>query len=148
MRKNHLILFCVLLFTSCASTNSSNSSNSSSEGLGALPKAVGAANETAAIQLLRTIATAEAQLKSTQGSYGDFDTLVQAGLLDRRFAGGNPTVDGYRFTIHATDADFSVNADASNQQTNASSRHFYLDSTDNVVHFNVTGPASKSDPTL
>ena len=145
MKLKHLLLFCALLLTACAS---SSSSNSSSGGLGALPKAVGAANETSAIQMLRTITTAEAQLKATQGSYGDFDALVQAGLLDRRFAGGTPTIDGYKFTIHATDSDFSANADPSNQQTNATSRHFYVDSADNAVHFNLNGQASKNDPTL
>jgi hypothetical protein len=145
MRKKHLVLFCALLLASCASNSPSNNS---SEGLGALPKAVGAANETSAIQLLRTIATAEAQLKSTQGSYGDFDTLVQGGLLDRRFAGASPTLDGYKFTIHASDSEFAANADpeASTLQANSAARHFYIDSSGDGLHANPSVPASRNDP--
>src|SRR6266481_7592257 len=77
------------------------SSSNSSQGLGALPKAMGAADEASAIQTVRTIATAENQLKATRGSYGDFDALTQAGFLDSRFASRTPDVQGYRFTISA-----------------------------------------------
>ena len=68
------------------------SSSKPSEGLGVYPKAVGAADEASAIQALRTIATAEAQLKAATGAYGNFEELVQAGFLDNRFAGATPTV--------------------------------------------------------
>ena len=58
----------VVLLASC-------SSGGSSEGLKVYPKAMGAADEGSAIQTLRTIATAEAQMKATRGSYGDFDSV-------------------------------------------------------------------------
>lgn len=138
-----LLLVCTLLLASCGSGNSS-------EGLGVYPKAVGAADESFAIQSLRTIATAEAQQKNSSGSYGDFNTLVQAGLLDSRFAGGSPNLKGYRFTISASDSEFAVNADPQTTETQPTtgSRHFYLDSSDNAVHVNLKQPASKNDPAL
>ena len=75
----------VVWLASCSSGNSSG-------GLGVYPKAIGAADEGSAIQTLRTIATAEAQMKATRGSYGDFESLTQAGYLDQRFAGPNPNL--------------------------------------------------------
>ncbi len=124
------------------------SSGDSSQGLGALPKAMGAAEEASTIQALRTIATAEGQLKATRGAYGDFDALTSAGFLDSRFSGRTPNVQGYRFTISATDADFAVNADpeATDKHPTTGARHFYLDGSDNVVHSNPTQTASKTDP--
>jgi hypothetical protein len=135
------ILVIGALFTSCSSGNSSG-------GLGALPKAMGAADEASAIQTLRTIATAEGQLQATRGSYGDFETLTQSGYLDSRFAGPAPNLRGYRFTISATDAEFTVRADPQTTETQPTTgvRHFYLDGTDNAVHANPNQAASKSDP--
>ena len=130
-----------LAFSSC-------SSGSSSGGLGVYPKAVGATDEASAIQALRTIATAQQQLKATRGAYGDFDALTQAGLLDARFAGSAPNLKGYRFTMNVTDSDFSVNADPQTTETQPTtgSRHFYLDSTDNSIHVNAKQAASRNDP--
>jgi hypothetical protein len=137
-------LFIVALaFASC-------SSGDSSQGLGVYPKAVGAADEASAIQSLRTIATAQQQLKATRGAYGGFDALTQAGLLDRRFAASAPNLKGYRFTMNVTDSDFSVNADPHTTETQPTTgvRHFYLDSTDNSIRVNVGQAASKNDPVL
>ena len=136
------LLICACFLTSC--------SGNSSEGLGVYPKAVGAADEGSTIQALRTIASAEAQLKVTRGSYGDFDALTQAGYLDQRFAGRTPNLKGYRFTITASESDFSVNADPQTTETQPTtgSRHFYLDSSDNAVHANPKQVASKSDPVV
>lgn len=135
------LLVCAVFLTSCSSK---------SEGLGVLPKALGAADESFAIQSLRTIASAETQMKVTRGSYGDFDALTQAGYLDQRFAGQTPNLKGYRFTITASESDFSVNADPQTTETQATtgSRHFYLDSSENSVHANPKQPASKNDPVV
>ena len=132
-----------LVLASCSSGNSS-------KGLGVYPKAVGAADETSAIQSLRTIATAQQELKATRGAYGNFDALTQAGLLDARFAGSAPNLRGYCLTMNATDSDFSVNADPQTTETQPTTgvRHFYLDSTDNSIHVNVRQAASKNDPAL
>ena len=146
MKNNHsalhplLVLCAALLLTSCSS---------SPQGLGALPKAVGAADEGFAIQALRTIATAQTQCKVTRGSYGDFNTLTQAGFLDQRFAAGSPTLKGYRLTMKADENEFSVNADPETQpQGPTGSRHFYLESSDNAIHVNATQAAASSDPIL
>jgi hypothetical protein len=137
------LLIGLALLVSCSSGNES-------EGLRVYPKAMGAADEASAIQALRTIATAEGQLKVTRGSYGDFEALTQAGYLDQRFAGSAPNLRGYRFTISANDAEFSVKADPQTTETQPTtgSRHFYLDGTDNAVHANPTQAASKSDPVV
>ena len=136
-----LFLTGLVLLASCSAGNSSG-------GLGAYPKAMGAADEGSAIQTLRTIATAEAQMKATRGSYGDFEALTQAGYLDQRFAGPTPNLRGYRFTLSATDAEFTVRADPQTTETQPTTgvRHFYLDGTDNAVHANPTQAASKADP--
>src|SRR5205823_12468972 len=101
----HVFIIGALFFCSCSSTGDS------SKGLGVYPKALGAADETSAIQTLRTIATAQTQLKATTGAYGDFAALTRAGLLDQRLAGVAPNVKGYRFAMSVTDSDYSVNAD-------------------------------------
>ena len=132
-----------LVLASCSSGNSS-------EGLRVYPKAMGSADEASAIQALRTIATAQQELKATRGVYGSFDALTQAGLLDARFAGSTPNLKGYRFNLHVTDADFSVNADPQITETQPITgvRHFYLTSADNSIHVNPTQAASKNDPVL
>jgi hypothetical protein len=137
------LLAAVGLLFSCSSGNSS-------EGLGVYPKAMGAADEGSAIQTLRTIATAEGQLKATGGSYGDFEALTQGGYLDQRFASRTPNIRGYRFTISATEAEFTVHADpeTTEKQPTTGVRHFYLDGSDNAVHANPTQAASKSDPVV
>jgi hypothetical protein len=137
------LCFVGLLFASCSSSDSS-------KGLGVYPKAVGAADEASAIQALRTIATAQQELKATRGAYGSFDALTQAGLLDLRFAGSAPNLKGYRFTMNATESDFSVNADPQPTETQPASgvRHFYLDSSENSIHVNATQAASRNDAVL
>ena len=136
----------LLLLVWCLLAGCSNSS----EGARALPKAVGTADEGSAIQALRTIATAQTQARVTRGACADFDSLVQAGLLDQRFAGTNPNLRGYRFAMTASDNDFMVNADPQPTQTAPAtgSRHFYLDSTENAIHVNLSQPATKQDPLL
>lgn len=126
------------------------SSGSSTEGLKVYPKAMGAADEGSAVQTLRTIATAEAQMKATRGSYGNFEELTQAGYLDSRFAGPTPNQRGYRFTIAANEAEFTVLADPQTTETQPTTgaRHFYLDGADNAVHANPTQTASKNDPVV
>jgi hypothetical protein len=133
----------LLLLTSC-------SGGSSSEGVNALPKSIAAADETYAIQTLRTISSAQTQAKVTRGSYADFAALTQAGLLDERFATSAPVLKGYQFTMKVSESEFSVNADpqAAGTQPNTRSRHLYLDSSDNAIHVNQAGAANKSDPSL
>jgi hypothetical protein len=125
-------------------------SSQGSEGARALPKAVNAADETSAVQALRTIASAQTQAKAMRNSYADFDTLVQLGFLDQRFSGTNPNVRGYRFSVVAKPDEFVVNADPEASQTapTTGSRHFYLDSNDALIHVNPTQSATRQDPAL
>ena len=136
----------LLLLVWCSLAGCSNSS----EGARAYPKAVSAADEGSAIQALRAIATAQTQAKTMRGAYADFDSLVQAGFLDQRFAGSNPSLRGYRFAMTASENEFIVNADPQTIQpgTSPGSRHFYLDGTDNAIHVNSSQPATKQDPLL
>ncbi len=126
------------------------SSSKQSEGLGVYPKAVGLADETSAIQSLRTIATAEGQLKAATGTYGNFEELVQAGFLDNRFAGAMPNVRGYQFTIMPNDSGFTINADpqTSANQPTTGSRHFCFSSADNTIHASPDRAASSSNPAI
>ena len=131
------LMLAVLMFA-CSAENSSNRP-------GTLQKAVEAADETAAVQTLRTITSAQAQAKAIRGSYADFNGLVEGGFLDQRFANSSPTLRGYRFTISSNADEFSVNADPDGRLTG---RHLYTDSTDNVIHVNSTASANRNDPAL
>ena len=112
---------------------------------GTLQKTVDAADETATIQTLRTIFSAQTQAKATRGSYADFPGLVDGGFLDARFSNSTPTLKGYRFSMSASAGEFSINADPIDP---ASGRHFYIDANDEAIHVNPTAGASRSDPTL
>lgn len=129
----------LFLLTSCG--------RDSSEAVNALPKSVAAADETYAIQTLRTIASAQAQAKVTRGAYSDFAGLTQAGFLDERFATISPVLRGYQFTMKASDAEFSVNADPQTSP-GGRSRHLFLDSNDNTIHVNPNAAANRNDPAL
>jgi type II secretory pathway pseudopilin PulG len=136
--KLSLALLSLLIGASC----------SSSEGLNSYTKAVGAADEGAAIQTLRTIASAQAQYRAANGEYGSFDALTKGGMLDVRFAADAPTLRGYRFTMNAKSETFTINADpqATESQPAIGSRHFFLDSSDGVIRANSKQPAGAGDP--
>lgn len=141
--KKWFVLIVLIFLGSCTGGDSS-------PGAGAYPKAVNAVDETSAIQTLRTIATAQTQAKATRGSFADFNTLVQAGFLDQRFASETPVLRGYRFKMTVGESDFSVSADPEivAGQGTTGGRHFYLDSTDGTIHVNQSRAASKNDSAL
>jgi prepilin-type N-terminal cleavage/methylation domain-containing protein len=124
-------------------------------GVPAWRSAVIAGNETAAVSTLRTIATEERTFFNAKGrtSFGTFDQLIENGALDKRFAGDEPVVEGYKFTLKVTPKSgsqppfFSVNADP--QQTDGmgatGKRHFYVDSNVNTIKVNSNGPATAED---
>ena len=110
--------------------------------------AVREGNKHAAVQNLKTIGMVEIQYYNThKRSFGTFDQLVKEQMLDARFAGNAPVVDGYVFTLVVTPraenvvSSFSVRADPQ-----AGNDHFYLDSTDGMVHVNSNKPAGPEDP--
>jgi ApbE superfamily uncharacterized protein (UPF0280 family) len=110
-----------------------------------------AANETAAIAALRSIASAQSlYFVSHSSEYGSFDQLTQGGNLDSRFKGEQPVVGGYVFSMSVSSGSYSVNADPKEGVAAGSTggRHFFMESSDNAIHFNLTKSASASDPTL
>ena len=90
---------------------------------------------------LNAIRTAQISYMSQTGSYGTFSQLMNRGLLDSRFSGERPVVQGYAFTI-SVDAGggYAVNADPKEGE----GRHFFMDQ-DNTIRFNDQRTASSSD---
>ena len=120
--------------------------------------AVKSANEAAAIKTLRTIAEQQMLYYNShqRSSYGSFDEMLKENLLDTRFAGTTPVVDGYVFQMRviakstSTQPGWAVNADP--QITDGvgatGKNHFYLDSDSNTIHVNPTQPATVTDPPI
>jgi len=120
--------------------------------------AVKAANEAAAIKTLRTIAEQQMLYYNShqRSTFGTFDEMLKEGLLDSRFAGTTPVVEGYVFNMQVvpksttTQAGFAVNADPQvTEGVGATGKnHFYLDSNSNTIHVNSTQPATATDPPI
>jgi prepilin-type N-terminal cleavage/methylation domain-containing protein len=120
--------------------------------------AVRAANEAAAIKTLRTIA--EQQMLYYNGhqrsTFGAFDEMLKEGLLDTRFSGTTPVVEGYIFQMKVipksttAQAGYTVNADPQvTEGVQATGKnHYYLDSNTNTIHVNANQPASPTDPPI
>lgn len=120
--------------------------------------AVRAANEAAAIKTLRTIAEQQMLFYNShqRSSFGSFDEMLKENLLDTRFAGTTPVVDGYVFQMRvipkstSTQPGFAINSDPQvTEGVGATGKnHFYLDSDSNTIHVNPTQPATISDPPI
>jgi Tfp pilus assembly protein PilE len=113
--------------------------------------AVRSGNEAAAVQHLKTIAAAEIQYFIMHNrTFGTFDQLVKDGLIEARFSGNPPVVDGYIFTLKvmpktiSQSTSYSLNADPQSSATGKN--YFYLDSTGAAIHVNPEQPASATDP--
>jgi hypothetical protein len=92
---------------------------------------------------LNAIRTAETSYMSQTGSYGSFNQLVSQQLLDSRFVGERPVVQGYAFSITTGSGSFHVNADPFAGE----GRHYYMDQ-ENMIRFNDKESASSGDPIL
>lgn len=120
--------------------------------------AIKSANEAAAIKTLRTIA--EQQMLYFNGhqrnSFGTFDEMLKENLLDSRFAGSTPVVDGYVFSMRVTpkstaqQASYAINADPQQSEGVGATgkNHYYLDANTNTIHVNATQPATANDPPI
>lgn len=117
------------------------------------------ANEAAAVRALHNIFKAQIIYSTMHpGEYGTFDQLVTEDVLDRRFAGASPRLEGYVFTMRlapqsdAQPATFIINADPKQDEGAPSpasnARHLYIDSSGSVIHANATQPATAGDPPL
>jgi prepilin-type N-terminal cleavage/methylation domain-containing protein len=120
--------------------------------------AVKSANEAAAIKTLRTIAEQQMLFYNShqRTTFGTFDEMLKENMLDTRFAGTTPVVEGYLFQMRvipkstSTQPGYAVNADPQvTEGVGATGKnHFYLDSDSNTIHVNPTQPATISDPPI
>lgn len=120
--------------------------------------AVKAANEAAAIKTLRTIAEQQMLYYNAhqRSTFGTFDEMLKENLLDTRFKGTTPVVEGYVFQMRVipksttSQPGYAVNADP--QVTDGvgatGKNHFYFDSDSNTIHVNPTQPATVADPPI
>lgn len=120
--------------------------------------AMKSANEAAAVKTLRSIA--EQQLlyynAHQRSSYGTFDEMLKENLLDTRFAGSTPVVDGYVYTMKIIPKStnqqpgYTINADPQvTEGVGATGKnHFYVDSDSNTIHVNSEQPATATDPPI
>jgi prepilin-type N-terminal cleavage/methylation domain-containing protein len=120
--------------------------------------AVRAANEAAAVKTLRTIAEQQMLYYNShqRSSFGTFDEMLKEGLLDTRFAGSTPVVDGYVYTMKiipkstAQQPGYTINSDpqVSEGVQATGKNHFYLGSDANTIHVNESQPAAVTDPPI
>jgi len=120
--------------------------------------AVKSANEAAAIKTLRSIAEQQMLYYNShqRSSFGTFEEMLKENLLDTRFAGSTPVVDGYIYTMKVIpkstnqQAGYTINADpqVSEGVGATGTNHFYVDSDSNTIHVNRTQPATVTDPPI
>ena len=120
--------------------------------------AVRSANEAAAIKTLRTVAEQQMLYYNShqRSTFGTFEEMLKENLLDTRFAGTTPVVDGYVYTLRvipkstAQQAGYSINADPQVTEGVAATgkNYFYVDSDTNTIHVNDSQPATATDPPI
>ena len=120
--------------------------------------AVRSANEAAAIKSMRTIAEQQMLYYNShqRTTFGTFEEMRRDNLLDNRYDGTTPLVDGYIYTMRviprstAQQAGYTLNADPQvTEGVSATGKnHFYLDSDTNTIHVNDSQPATASDPAI
>lgn len=120
--------------------------------------AVRSANEAAAIKTLRSIAEQQMLYYNAhqRSSFGTFEEMLKENLLDTRFSGTTPVVDGYVYNMKvipkttAQQPGYTINADPQVTEGVAATgkNHYYIDSDTNTIHVNATQPATVSDPPI
>src|SRR5213080_2534246 len=100
-----------------------------------------AGNEAATMQNLKTIAAVQIQYYNTHArTFGTFDQMIKEQMLNSKFEGNPPNVDGYVLTLKVTPktstspTSYTLNADP--QSDNTGKRHFFIDSNDSSIHVN------------
>lgn len=127
-------------------------------GIAGYRAAIRAANEAAAIKTLRSISEQQMLYFNShqRSAFGSFEEMRKDGLLDSRFDGTTPVVDGYVYTMKiipkSTSAQpgYTINADPQVATgTGATGRnHYYVESDSNTIHVNAEQPASPTDPPI
>ncbi len=120
--------------------------------------ALRSANEAAAIKSMRTVAEQQMLYYNSKQrtTFGTFEELRRENLLDNRYDGATPVVEGYIFTLRVVprsttqQAGYTLNADPqiSEGVSATGKNHFYLDSDTNTIRVNESAPASVSDPSI
>ena len=127
-------------------------------GIAGYRAAIRAANEAAAVKTLRSISEQQMLYFNShqRSAFGTFEEMRKEGLLDSRFDGTTPVVDGYVYTMKiipkSTSAQpgYTINADPQVATgTGATGRnHYYVESDSNTIHVNAEQPASATDPPI
>ena len=120
--------------------------------------ALRSANEAAAIKSMRTVAEQQMLYYNSKQrtTFGTFEELRRENLLDNRYDGATPVVEGYIFTLRVIprsttqQAGYTLNADPqiSEGVSATGKNHFYLDSDTNTIRVNDAAPATVSDPSI
>ena len=120
--------------------------------------ALRSANEAAAIKSMRTVAEQQMLYYNSKQrtTFGTFEELRRDNMLDNRYDGATPVVEGYIFTLRVIprsttqQAGYTLNADPqiSEGVSATGKNHFYLDSDTNTIHVNESAPATASDPSI
>jgi len=120
--------------------------------------AMRAANEAAAVKTLRVIAEQQMLYFNShqRSTFGSFEEMRKENLLDQRFDGATPILDGYVYTMKVipksttAQAGYTINADPQVAEgVSATGRNHYMVSSDtNTIHVNETQPASENDPPI
>src|SRR5258708_23738098 len=120
--------------------------------------AVKQANEAAAVKTLRTIS--EQQMLYYNGhnrsTFGTFDEMLKDGMLDTRFNGSTPVVEGYVFSMKViaksttSPASYTISADPQQSEGVGATgkNHFYTDSNSSTIHVNSDQPPPPTDAPL
>ena len=127
-------------------------------GVAGYRSAIKAANEAAAVKTLRSIADQQMLYFNAhqRNAFGTFEEMRKENLLDSRFDGTMPVVDGYVYTMKvipkSTTAQpgYTINADPQ-VPTGVSAtgkNHYYVDSDTNTIHVNDSQPATATDPPI
>jgi prepilin-type N-terminal cleavage/methylation domain-containing protein len=127
-------------------------------GIAGYRAAIKAANEAAAVKTLRSIAEQQMLFFNShqRSSFGSFEEMRKENLLDSRFDGTTPVVDGYVYTMKvipkSTSAQpgYTINADPQVASGAAATgkNHYYVDSDTNTIHVNGEQPATATDPPI
>ena len=120
--------------------------------------AIKAANEAAAVKTLRSIAEQQMLYFNShqRSSFGTFEEMRKENLLDSRFDGTTPVVDGYVYTMKvipkstSNQPGYTINSDPQVATGAAATgkNHYYVDSDTNTIHVNGEQPATATDPPI
>jgi prepilin-type N-terminal cleavage/methylation domain-containing protein len=120
--------------------------------------AIKAANEAAAVKTLRSIAEQQMLYYNAhqRSSFGTFEEMRKENLLDSRFDGATPVVDGYVYTMKvipkstAAPAGYTINADpqVADGVGATGKNHYFVSSDTNTIHVNDAQPAAATDPPI